>query len=62
MFSCLEAPRTCYDGILDGDETSTDCGGSCAGCELGSSCVRRDDCGDGTCQAGKCAGECSESC
>ena len=46
---------TCYDGQLDGDETAIDCGGSCAGCGLNSNCLRRDDCGEGTCQACKCA-------
>ena len=51
----LVIPTTCYDRKLDGDEAATDCGGSCAACGLGSTCVRRDDCGAGTCQAGKCA-------
>ena len=46
---CLEVPLTCSDGLLDGDETAIDCGGSCEGCGLGSTCVRRDDCGEGTC-------------
>jgi hypothetical protein len=58
----LEVPLTCSDGLLDGDETATDCGGSCAGCKLGSTCVRRDDCSDGSCQAGKCTRKCSEFC
>ena len=62
VFQCLEVPLTCSDGVLDGDETAVDCGGSCAGCGLNSTCVRRDDCGDGTCQAGKCARKCSGSC
>ena len=62
MFSCLEVPLTCSDGQLHGGETATDCGGYCAGCGLNSTCARRDDCGDGICQAGKCAGRCCESC
>lgn len=28
-----EGPITCYNGILDGDETSVDCGGSCVACK-----------------------------
>lgn len=35
-----EHPQTCYNGIKDGDETFTDCGGSCGPCpELAPSCV-----------------------
>ena len=56
----LGLPVICSDGMLDVDETAVDCGGSCAGCGLNSSCVRRDDCGDGTCQAGKCTRKCFE--
>ena len=58
----LAIPQTCYDRKLDGGETATDCGGYCAGCGLNSTCLRRDDCGEGTCQDGKCARKCSESC
>lgn len=35
-----EYSRTCYNGVQDGDETFTDCGGSCGPCqEIAPSCV-----------------------
>lgn len=48
----------CDDGILNGNETDTDCGGgTCAGCALG------DDCdGPGDCLSGACNGTCQPSC
>lgn len=30
-------PSTCFDGILNGDESSIDCGGSCAACPIDNS-------------------------
>jgi hypothetical protein len=40
----------CADGIPDGAETGTDCGGgTCAGCALGANCNVPGDCASGTC-------------
>ena len=36
---------TCADGVMDGDETGIDCGGSCATvCSIGMGCATDDDC------------------
>ncbi|MEZ4459947.1 MAG: EGF domain-containing protein [bacterium] len=45
----------CDNGVLDGDETDVDCGGSCDACALGSACVEATDCAQGTCLDGVCA-------
>jgi len=34
----------CRNGIQDGDETDTDCGGSCLDCEEGRHCLAHEDC------------------
>jgi hypothetical protein len=44
----------CFDGILSGDESDVDCGGSCPGCEIGDSCEDYDDCSSNYCLAGVC--------
>jgi hypothetical protein len=44
----------CDDGILNGDETDIDCGGSCGGCALGQTCSVLADCAAGVCQAAVC--------
>lgn len=57
------APR-CDDGVLNGDESDQDCGGSCARCAQGSDCARDADCAQGVCWAGSCAsapGQCSDA-
>jgi cysteine-rich repeat protein len=41
--SCIYT-ATCYDGILNGDESDVDCGGSCIGCEDGKMCRTDADC------------------
>ena len=44
-------PAHCADGVLSGDESDRDCGGSCA------PCLVDDDCGvDGDCASGVCGG------
>lgn len=56
----------CDDRILNGDETGTDCGGSCAPCPIGSPCVVAADCeapaeGDPAvveCNKGQCLLDC----
>ena len=39
----------CANFTLDGNETDIDCGGSCPGCGLGSSCLAGADCASGIC-------------
>ncbi len=58
-----EFPSHCYDGQVSGDESAADCGGSCAGCKLGSSCSTAGDCqsqycADEVCCDQACDGEC----
>ena len=48
-----EVPR-CDDGIPNGTETDTDCGGSCAKCDLGKGCGGAEDCASGVCTDGLC--------
>src|SRR5262249_25276498 len=35
---------SCIDGVLNGDETDTDCGGSCSPCGVGNKCNKTSDC------------------
>jgi hypothetical protein len=47
---------SCMDGLLNGDESDTDCGGSCGPCGIGSACRAARDCGSkGRCEARVCA-------
>ena len=46
-------PEECDDLELNGDETSTDCGGSCPKCELNKDCLVDDDCFSGFCNSSK---------
>ena len=46
-------PFSCSDGVLSGDETDVDCGGSCEACGDGASCLADSDCANGFC-AGSC--------
>jgi hypothetical protein len=49
------APRTtssglaCSDGVLNGDETDVDCGGSCGVCAVGNQCLIGSDCSSKVC-------------
>lgn len=46
---------TCLDGVLNGSETSADCGGAeCAPCDDGKGCVTLGDCTSLVCAAGIC--------
>jgi hypothetical protein len=46
------APPECGDGVKNGDETDTDCGGPCgATCGTGKSCDTEADCLNGVCNA-----------
>lgn len=44
----------CNDGLLNGDETDVDCGGSCPGCTLGEACSVTSDCFGSDCVANVC--------
>lgn len=48
------AGAACDNGVLDGDETDVDCGGSCSPCGNGDACSVDADCQSGTCDAGTC--------
>ena len=43
---------SCSDGILNGSESDTDCGGSCGRCGLGRRCVLDSDCTSDICGTG----------
>jgi hypothetical protein len=47
---------SCSDGDQNGNETDIDCGGSCAGCAAGDSCLGASDCAAGVCTSGVCQG------
>jgi hypothetical protein len=48
---------TCSDAILNGNESDTDCGGSCAACSNGRRCFVNADCQSGVCDGtGVCSG------
>ncbi|MBX3130071.1 MAG: hypothetical protein KF718_25365 [Polyangiaceae bacterium] len=49
------APAACSDGVLNGQETATDCGGgACEGCPNGSACVLARDCLSNLCTGQLC--------
>ena len=53
-FSCAAA--TCADGVVNGSETDTDCGGgTCGSCAPGKSCLQPSDCQTGSCSGNACA-------
>ncbi|MCA9574090.1 MAG: hypothetical protein KC668_01595 [Myxococcales bacterium] len=52
---------TCADGLRNGDETASDCGGSCQPCADGVACAMPADCLSGVCNVGVCAmGTCGD--
>ena len=52
----IDASTTCSNGVEDGDETDTDCGGAvCERCPLEHSCEEDNDCASGFCTAPGCA-------
>jgi hypothetical protein len=49
-------PASCHDGLQNGNETGTDCGGgTCPACAAGQSCSVNSDCLTGVCSGGACA-------
>ena len=49
-----EDPTSCSDGIMNGDETDLDCGGSCPPCDDGQICEVPGDCTSQICDGGTC--------
>lgn len=49
-----EGEETCYDGILNQDETDTDCGGSCKKCSSEKKCEANSDCESNICSDNIC--------
>jgi len=57
---CSESARlctraSCVDDARNGNESATDCGGSCPPCPVGTACGANADCATGVCRAGVCA-------
>ena len=48
------AMGSCDDGAPNGDESDTDCGGSCPGCANGARCATGADCASARCVDGVC--------
>lgn len=53
---------SCDNGVRDGSETATDCGGTCDRCPLGSPCARDTDCAGGYCDRAVCVSELQVGC
>ncbi|MBU2523288.1 MAG: hypothetical protein KKE23_03295, partial [Nanoarchaeota archaeon] len=53
---CQEAKKpACDDGVMNGDETGADCGGSCKNkCDLYQECLGNEDCSTGICLNNAC--------
>ncbi len=47
-------PEHCKNGTKDGDESGSDCGGSCYPCPSGGDCGKAQDCASQVCTAAKC--------
>jgi len=65
MLDTTNCIPSCDDGILNGDETSIDCGGgTCDSCSNGGSCQINSDCSSGICASGVCAfdAQCGQPC
>lgn len=57
----LRAPDdTCFDRVLDGDETDIDCGGSCRACPGEAACSAAEDCQSQSCSGTCAAPSCSD--
>jgi hypothetical protein len=52
----------CGDGMMNGDESDVDCGGSCGPCPLGDGCGGPQDCQSGICASMTCASCETEGC
>ncbi|CAF4023957.1 unnamed protein product [Adineta steineri] len=47
--SALSKGHACFDGLMNGDETDIDCGGSCLTCAVGKNCTLTKDCDNVPC-------------
>ena len=48
------AAPSCDDGVANGAEIATDCGGTCGGCPQGVACIADNDCASSACVEGVC--------
>ncbi len=55
----MEVGASCTDNARNGDETDTDCGGSCGRCGVGKACTLNADCASGACNASHICVECA---
>ncbi|CAF1164735.1 unnamed protein product [Adineta steineri] len=53
--SAFTKDKTCFDGLMNGDETDIDCGGSCLTCAAGQKCILTKDCDNAQCTNDTCA-------
>ncbi|CAF1435857.1 unnamed protein product, partial [Adineta steineri] len=54
--SALTKDKACFDGLMNGDESDIDCGGSCLTCAAGKKCALTKDCDNTQCANGTCVG------
>ncbi|MEZ4296064.1 MAG: lamin tail domain-containing protein [Polyangiaceae bacterium] len=54
------APASCNDGITNGSESDTDCGGGCQSCATGKACKVNTDCKSAVCQGLVCQPSCTD--
>ncbi|MDI3290487.1 hypothetical protein QHF83_44655, partial [Polyangium sp. 15x6] len=53
----------CDDGVMNGDETGVDCGGTCPKKCIAAACANNDECGSGFCADGVCCDtDCTGTC
>jgi hypothetical protein len=58
----VQVSSSCADGILDGNESDIDCGGSCGRCGFGAACDFNTDCASNICSGGRCANVVAGTC
>src|SRR3954468_24429491 len=55
----MEVRASCTDNARNGNETDTDCGGSCGRCGVGKACLVNADCASGACSESHLCVECA---
>ena len=58
----MPTDASCADGFFGGDETDTDCGGSCPPCAIGEMCAYSGDCTSDACVNGQASFWYSQGC
>ncbi|MBX3187682.1 MAG: hypothetical protein KF819_11730 [Labilithrix sp.] len=53
---------SCTNGVRDGDEIGTDCGGACTTRCTGAGCTANEECSSGKCESGTCAAPAGKPC